>query len=141
LPASAAIAIGLFGSLGNRVPQWSLITAISLLAAMVVIGVVYDNFPPYRVLRARAAKALGRGPFELGHDREMNEAEWLKHAIDVERRLYGRFPEKHRIVRAWARKGSTLQEYYEAERTAGYLVRIAFVLIIIDLVIGALVRH
>jgi len=121
-----------------------LIIAGGLFILMILIGILYDNLPPYRVLRAGAEEKIAGGTrkFELGFQDGGAEAAWLAHAIQVERQVYGSLPCTHKRFRLW-KYGSdrTLQELYEVERTGGYLVRLTFLLIIVDLIVGTILAH
>ena len=145
-PASAAIAIGLFGALARPLPASILIIAGGLFILMILIGILYDNLPPYRVLRAGAEKKIagegGTRQFELGFQDDVSEAAWLGHAIEVERQVYGSLPSKHRRFRLWkCGPEPTLQELYEVERSGGYLVRLTFLLLITDLIVGTILAR
>ena len=60
LPASAAIVIGLAGTVADKVEQWALISAGGLFAAIVIVSMLFGSLRPYRILRARRSGSEAR---------------------------------------------------------------------------------
>jgi hypothetical protein len=153
LPASAGIAISVVGALATgRVDSGWLIVALVLLVLLVVISILFSLLPPYRRLRAQFEDELTRetaggqatrpiartGEHKLGFDVNLPEELWLRHMVDLERRIYGPLCTSRRAFRHPF--GITnLQDGFNAERTGLYLVQLLFVALIAALVVGLLV--
>lgn len=147
LPASAGIAVSLVGTLADGVNDGWLIVAAGLFVLLVVISMRYSGLWPYRRLRAKYERELaGRRdaepkgtvqPHKLGCREDVSAREWLEHAIQLERRIYGPL----RIGRPPIRlpfKIANLQDGFDAERTGLYAVQLVFVGVIVALIIGVL---
>ena len=148
LPASAGIAISLVGTLADGVNDGWLIVAAGLFVLLVVVSTLYSGLWPYRRLRAKYENELadhrdpgpngGQEPQELGWREDVSAREWLEHAIELERRIYGPLRIGQRPVRPPFGIAS-LQDGFDAERTGLYVVQLVFVGVIVALIIGVLV--
>jgi hypothetical protein len=143
LPASAGIAISVVAALSrSRVDEGWLIVALVLLLLIVVVSVLFSVLAPYRRLRAEYEDEMGReapeaAEHKLGFNVNLPEEVWLRHMVELERRIYGPLrttdpPFRHPF------KIKTLQEGFDAERTGLYLVQLLFVALIAALVIALL---
>jgi hypothetical protein len=150
LPASAAIAIGLVGSAATEVnPMW-VVEAAALLAAIVLISIVYSGLRPYRLIRGEVQaeyEPRGRGNpgrpdaggerFACGVDVDSSTL-WLEKKIELEERICGRLSRGQRF--SLSLDVTNLQDALDVERSAFMLVQILFVELIFVLVAGIAMR-
>lgn len=131
LPASAAIVIGLAGSVADKLnPLW-IVEAAVLLGLLIVISAVYSGLRPYRLIRAEV-QGDGR---QLGFDVERSDYEaWLDSKIALEQSIYG--PLRRRQKVSLALDVGDLQEAFDVERSAFVGVQLLFAEIIFVLVAG-----
>jgi hypothetical protein len=136
LPASAAIVIGLAGTVADKVESWALITAGGLLAVIVIVSILFGSLRPYRLMRATASK---KASTDLGSTvaSDVDEATWLRAKIELEQRLYGKLDPRQHLRLEF--RPTDLQEAFDVERTVLNIVQLLFVLIISALLIGILV--
>ena len=152
LPASAGIAISVVGALARgRVDELWLIVALALLLLLVVVSVLFSVLAPYRRLRAQCEDELAReaaggqaaqptaeaAEHKLGFNVNLPEEVWLRHMVELERRIYGPLRTTDRPFRH-PFKIKNLQDGFDAERTGLYLVQLLFVALIAALVIALL---
>lgn len=130
LPASAAIVIGLVGSVAGRVGVGWLAGAAVLLVVLIVIGLAYADLPPYRLLRG-ARQPAGGIAFSLD---AKDEADWLRRKIELEEELCGKSRTTQRFN--LRREVDNLQDALDVERWASVLVQLLFAEIVVALVLG-----
>lgn len=144
LPASAAIAIALAGSVGGKVnPLW-LGEALAVLGLLIFIGTVYSGLPPYRLLRAerqpdfdphRPAADSKEVTFGM---KAPDPKVWLTEKINLEQAICGRLRREQPVCLKMDVKN--LQEALDVERWAFALSQLLFAEIILVLVIGLAIR-
>jgi hypothetical protein len=133
LPASAAIVLGLAGTVADRIPSWALWITLGLFLTIIAFSILSSRLPPYRVLRARTISREGHNL----DDPRLTPAEWLARSIKLEQDIYGRLgaPTKWNTLRP-----KTLQQGFDLERRALNLVQVLFAGIILVLLLGILLQ-
>ena len=135
LPASAAIVIGLAGTVADKVEEWALIGAGGLFAALVIVSMLFSSLRPYRVMRAKwrgSATTLGFAAV-AGED----AVAWIERKIKMEEELYGS-PRSNQPRLSLSFSPPNLQAAFDVERTVLNIVQLLFVLIIGVLLAGIL---
>ena len=126
LPASAAIVIGLAGTVADKVEQWALIAAGGLFAALVILSILFSSLRPYRIMRAKSSHAgAGELPFPAPEDDDPTT--WLERKTRMEEDLYGKLNRSQPVFRLGF-SPSDLQAAFDIERSALNLVQLLFVL-------------
>ncbi len=135
LPASAAIVIGLAGTVADKVEQWALISAGGLFAAIVIVSMLFSSLRPYRIMRAkRSGSTLA---FQVPRDRD--PATWLERKIAMEESIYGTpYRSQPRLYLSFS--PANLQDAFDVERSVLNIVQVLFVLTIAVLLVGILVH-
>jgi hypothetical protein len=148
LPASAAIVIGLVGTVGNDVGEGYLIAAVALFGLIVLLSMLFSSLAPYRLIRGRRI-AANRVRDKCENDDELpfvgntvgearDPAIWLYEMLELEDEIYGRLrtSQPRLLPRKW--KDLDLQDAFDIERYALNVVQLMFAAIIIVLVVGIL---
>jgi membrane protein implicated in regulation of membrane protease activity len=133
LPASAAIVIGLAGTVAGEIPDWAIWTTLALFAVIMAISVVSSRLLPYRKLRAKREQDPR---YEL-NDRSLTTPEsWLLRKIELEKAIYEGGPDES----TWsaAIKPRTLARGFAFEHAALNIVQTLFAAIVIVLLVGIL---
>jgi hypothetical protein len=131
LPASAGIVIGLAGAVADHIEEWAIWAAGGVFVAIVLVSLFNSSLPPYRVLRALHAKEDG---YDL-NDPTIDAKAWLKRKIALEKAIYGTpgEPTPRTMLRP-----KTLQQAFDIERRALFIVQSLFAAIILALLAGIL---
>lgn len=136
LPASAVVAIGLVATAAEEVARGWLIAAGALVVGMVVMGAVFGELPPYRILRAKKHGGPGCS-FAFDRD-ETDPLSWLERKIDLEEKVCG--PLRDEQPYTLTREPDNLQEALDVERTASLVVQLLFAATVVVLVLGIATR-
>ena len=144
LPAAAVVAIGVVGSAAETVKGVWLVEASLLLAASVVLGLLYGGLGPYRLLRGTAQKRFDPGDkpnagelgFGLGAD--VDRRRWLWEKIRMEQDICGPLTPSQRFT--LNRRPGNLQAALDSERYAGIVIQGLAVAVVFVLVLGIVLR-